>query len=219
MATFPVAGYLSDALRTQSEVKSALEAFLAATRQLPGGSGAPTTLTIASGSITPTTGAHLVGTEGAAAADDLANIAQTNFPDGSLLFLSALSGVQVVVLKHGAGGTGQLSLADAADLSLIDPTMVVIFRRAGTLWAEVGRFYGNQAAAFRTRYDLATLTAGANTFTKTQQWAQGANIASASTLTLGTDGNRFVVTGAVGITAVSTKPVGTRILLEFASTP
>jgi len=219
MTTLPSAGYLSDALRTQAEVKTALEAFLAGTRQLIGAGGAVTTLTIASGSITPTTGAHIVGTEGAAVADDLANIAQTNLPDGSLLFLSALSSLQVVILKHGAGGTGQLALADAADLSLIDPTMVVLFRRMGTLWAEVDRFYGNQAAALRIRYDLATLTAGANTFTKTQQWAQGANIASASTLTLGTDGNRFVVTGAVGITGMSNKPVGTRILLEFASTP
>lgn len=218
MATFPAAGYLSDAARTQAEIKAALEVFLAATVQLPGGSGVPSTLTIASGSVTPTADAHTIDTEAAAAIDDLANIAQTNIPDGRLLMLRAASATRIVVVKHGAGGAGQIAIADAADFPLLDPTMWLVLRREGALWIEVFRSYGSQVSALRTRYDLATLQAAPNTFTKTQQWAQGANIASAATLVLGTDGNRFVVTGVLGITAISAKPVGTRILLEFSGT-
>ena len=44
---------------------------------------------------------------------------------------------------------------------------------------------------------------------------KGADIASAATLILGSDGNSFKVTGTTTITAISAKPIGTRILLEF----
>lgn len=50
--------------------------------------------------------------------------------------------------------------------------------------------------------------------TATQQWAKGADLASASTLTLGSDGNTFDVTGITGITAISAKPAGTVIILR-----
>jgi hypothetical protein len=47
------------------------------------------------------------------------------------------------------------------------------------------------------------------------QESQGADIASAATLTLGSDGNYFHVTGTTTITAISTTPKGTVIRLEF----
>lgn len=50
--------------------------------------------------------------------------------------------------------------------------------------------------------------------TTTESWAQGADIASASTLTLGSDGNSFDVTGTTGITAISAKSAGTWIALK-----
>ena len=58
-------------------------------------------------------------------------------------------------------------------------------------------------------------TATVNTFTATQKWAKGADVASASTLTLGDDGNYFDITGTTAITAITTKGVGTRVLLQF----
>ena len=65
---------------------------------------------------------------------------------------------------------------------------------------------------------LATLTAAGtgivNTFTKTQSWTKGADIASAATLVLGTGGNYFDVTGAVAITAI-TVVAGTFFGLQF----
>lgn len=60
----------------------------------------------------------------------------------------------------------------------------------------------SSAADARTALGAAGLT-DENTFTKRQTWAKGANIASASTLTLGTDGNYFHVTGTTTITALS----------------
>jgi hypothetical protein len=61
---------------------------------------------------------------------------------------------------------------------------------------------GNTAAAARTALAVPGL-AVANTFTASQTWAEGAAIASASTLVLGTDGNMFHVTGVVAIGAIS----------------
>ena len=53
----------------------------------------------------------------------------------------------------------------------------------------------------------------------TVEWDKGADIASGATLTIGTDGNAFDVTGAVTIGTISAKPIGTRILLRFDGTP
>ena len=54
-----------------------------------------------------------------------------------------------------------------------------------------------------------------NAFTKTQKWAKGADVASATSLTLGTDGNYFDVTGTTTITSIATVGVGTVIKLHF----
>jgi len=60
------------------------------------------TLTIASGSITPTHTFHLVDTEGAAATDDLTTIAVTNGVTGDILVLRPASGARDVVVKDGS---------------------------------------------------------------------------------------------------------------------
>ena len=54
-----------------------------------------------------------------------------------------------------------------------------------------------------------------DTPTATEAWAKGADLASASTLTLGSDGNYFDVTGITPITAISAKAAGTIIILKF----
>lgn len=54
-----------------------------------------------------------------------------------------------------------------------------------------------------------------NTFTKTQTWSKGADVASASALTLGTDGNWFDITGTTAITSIGTLGVGTLVALQF----
>jgi len=49
----------------------------------------------------------------------------------------------------------------------------------------------------------------------TVEWDKGADIASATTLVLGSDGNSFDVTGTTDIEAISAKPIGTVIILQF----
>ena len=58
-----------------------------------------------------------------------------------------------------------------------------------------------------------------NTFTATQSWAKGADITSAATLVLGTDGNFFDVAGSTGPITAITVPAGTLFMLQFDSTP
>ncbi len=54
----------------------------------------------------------------------------------------------------------------------------------------------------------------ANTFTKTQTWTKGSDVASGAALTLG-DGNYFDITGTTTITSIATKGVGTAVKLHF----
>jgi len=54
-----------------------------------------------------------------------------------------------------------------------------------------------------------------NHFTKTQSWSKGADVASATALTVGTDGNYFDVTGTTAITSITTVGIGTAIKLHF----
>ncbi len=61
-------------------------------------------------------------------------------------------------------------------------------------------------------------TSAVNTFTASQVWAKGANVASAATLTLGTDGNYFHITGSTGpITSIVS--TASPFTLCFDSTP
>lgn len=212
MTTFPAANYLSNAGRTEAEMKAAFEDFLAATKQLLGG-GAGSTLTLAADQITPTAGFHLVDTQSAASTDDLRQVLQTNLPDGSFLLLAIATNGHTVVVKHAAGGAGQILLANAVDFSMTHTTMTLLLRRVGTSWEERDRYFGSQVAAHAAYYAAAGL--GQNTFTGRQEWDKGANIAAATPLAIGTDGNYFLVTGTTTISSIASAPIGTRIVLMF----
>ena len=140
MSTLPIAGYLSNAVRTEGEAKTALEDMLASVKQIPGAGVAETTLTIASGSITPPSGGpgiFKIETEAATAADDLTNIVQTNIPDGSMIWIRCANAARVPTVKHAAGGSGQATLANAQDLVLDDVLKWICLKRTGTLWEAV----------------------------------------------------------------------------------
>ncbi len=139
MATLPAAGYISNNARSEGEIKVTLEDIRNFIAQQPGGSG-ETTLTISAGSITPTQFAHQVDTEGSGSTDDLTHIAQTNLPNGSLLLIRNVAAGRTVVVKHQAGGTGQIVLKDAADFSLLDPADYLLLKRQSTQWEELQRF-------------------------------------------------------------------------------
>ena len=100
---------------------------------------ADTTLTIASGSVTPTQGNHQVDTEGAAATDDLTNIVTTGLDDGRLLIVRSVSAARVVTVKNAAGGAGQVNLIDGGDFVLDSASKMLLLKRVGADWYEVSR--------------------------------------------------------------------------------
>jgi hypothetical protein len=215
VTNFTAPNYLQDGARTVAEQKLAFEQNLQATKELLGGLPV-TSITMSGTSITPAAGVSpflSVATPGGAASANLANCVPTNMKNGTWMALRMANAGQVVVIKHAAGGAGQFSLAGNADLSLADPTVVLLVALSGTVWEEVGRFYGTQVTAAKNFYQVAGL--GQNRFTGRQEWAKGANLASASTLVLGTDGNLFHVTGTTPILALSSAPAGTVVTLVF----
>jgi len=96
-------------------------------------------LTIAAGNITPTRGAAIVDTEALAASDDLANIVTTNLPAGRWLLIRPAANGRTVVVKHQAGGAGQISLTGAADFSLKTTDTWLLLERVGADWRELMR--------------------------------------------------------------------------------
>lgn len=163
MATFPVLNYLSNAARTIAEMKTAIEDFLAATKQIPGAAVTETNLTLVSDEVTPPSGSggiFGVDTQGAAATDDLARILQTNMPDGSVLELHPVSSARTVRVLHSAGGTGQISLKSGGNFTLGDPTHWIKIKRTGTLWIEMSRFPSADDAPELVLTGAYTVTAG-----------------------------------------------------------
>lgn len=194
MSDFPAADYFSDPDRNNAEAKAAQDAWLAATKQLLG-AAAESALTIATGVVTPTGGGATIDTESAAASDDLANIATTNLPAGSLLLIRAASAARVVTVKHNAGGAGQIALFGAADAVLDATSKFLLLRRTGTTWEEVARF------GFTSTFTGGSLTTAINE-------AKGASVATASTCDIWTpaDGNLIHLTGTTTVASFGTAP-------------
>lgn len=141
MATIPIAGYLSNAARTQLEMQQGLEDLVASLRQIPGAGEPETYQVIVSGTLTPpgSAGIVLVDTEGLTATDDLTNVDMTNYPDGSCLVLRNAQQGRAVTIKHLAGGAGQVNLDRSVDYVMDDEHKWVLLHRRGTDWYEVFR--------------------------------------------------------------------------------
>src|SRR5215475_382258 len=140
MTTYPDPGYISDASRTEGEVKGALENTIQASKELPGG-GPLVPLVIVNSAITPTTSVHQVDTGGGASAN-LQNAFITNTPDGRELTIRSTSTARKVVVLHAAGGTGQFHLSRGTSFTLSDPRMSITFLLVGLAWEELNRNYG-----------------------------------------------------------------------------
>ena len=80
------------------------------------------------GSITPDRSHHTVDTFSDAGTGDLATIATTNLADGAILILSANNAGRTIVVKH---STGNILLADDADLTLDDTDKRLLLQRFG----------------------------------------------------------------------------------------
>ena len=178
--SFPAIGALNNAAKTEGEMKTHFEDLNKAARQIPGAGVADQALTIASGSVTPALGASnilVVDTEASAATDDLTNLVLTNIDDGALVYVRNANAARVVVAKHSAGGSGQLSLSTGGDFVLADPDRHwLLLKRNGTLFLEVARFPSADLAPLLSKSANYTTTPAdrgrlinctANTFTLT----------------------------------------------------
>lgn len=99
--------------------------------------------TISGGAITAYRGLMYVGTEGAAASDDLDNIFDTaggevGLVDGETVTLMPVAAAQDVVVKH---NTGNIQLSGGADFTLGDlrDTITLIWSERSGVWREIGR--------------------------------------------------------------------------------
>jgi hypothetical protein len=106
--------------------------------QSSSGLGAPSELTISSGSITPTGGFHTVDTEGNASSDDLDNINDINLTDGTILVIKAENSTRTVVAKD---FTGNLRLNGDFSLTHVDDTLTLILQQS--IWYEISRSDNN----------------------------------------------------------------------------
>lgn len=160
--SLPAASYLSNAGRTVAEMKAALDAQRNFIANMIGG-GARSSVTISSGSVTPADGASggwlIVDTEGAAAADDLANIVTTNVPDGAIFYLSCANASRVVTLKNNAGGSGQIQMIDNADFVLNATYKWIKLQRRSTDIFELDRSYGADYPAMHDHMRIASVPA------------------------------------------------------------
>lgn len=160
--SLPAAGYLENAARTEGEIKTALEDQLKGIKQIPGAGVAEQALTIATGTITPASGASgiiVVDTEGAAASDTLSNIAVTNVDDNSLVILRNANASRLVIVDNNAGGSGQISLKSAGDFVLADPDRHwLLLKRSGTTFKEVARFPAADLAPILSKSSAYTTT-------------------------------------------------------------
>lgn len=206
--------------------------------QLAGGA-AEQTLTIASGTVTPTQAVHAIETENGDAADDLALIGQSNVPAGWEVRIRCADASHVVTVKHNAGGTGSINLADGQDLALNDITMWLDLQRRGTAWYEVRRSYGGNKAGLTAFLNAATaavkgiveLATGTETITGSDAnravtpdslaalWEDGGDLSNGATITLPEGGSFNLVTSTTAITTIafSTSKAGRRAVLRFAT--
>lgn len=151
--SFPATDFLTDNARTQGEVKSSLEDWLAATKLALGADGgAWETLSIAAGAATPSGVLVAVDTEGALGADNLDALTPTNLNPGAVVILRAVSAARVVTVRHAQGGTGAIHLQAGANIVLSDPSIWLTLVRVGDDWHELGRRYGTAQAQRRADF-------------------------------------------------------------------
>lgn len=220
MSHLPASGYLSDAARTTAEMKQGLEDVRDAIAA-SFGNAEMVELTIVSGSVTPTQAAHSIDTEADASSDALTHLDQTDMPDGAMVLIRSEDNARDVIVNHGAGGAGQILLADSLNFGFQNTTQWLLLQRFGTSWSEVLRSYGDQKAAFRTHLGLgsaAEVDTGAtnNKIPLAQQ--PFTDVASATTTDIGAANSLSVrITGTTTITSLGTVEAGIHRNVRFAA--
>lgn len=140
---------------TTANAKIALEQLRDRQAEQMGGA-ASSELTIAAGAIVPTGYLHTVDTQADGASDDLDSITTTNTPESQQLIISPDNAARTVVVKHEAGGAGQIHLADDNDFTMDELDKILCLYRSGADWYESWRSYGSSLDDARTYLGLGT---------------------------------------------------------------
>ena len=115
-------------------------------------------------------------------------------------------------LLIGKGTSGFESTGVLADGEMVvgDGTTNPVLESGDTLRTSIGVGSGDSPT-----FTGLTLTTGLTMSTARALWAKGGDLASGATVTPGTDGNFFDITGTTGITAIATLQAGAIVIFQF----
>jgi hypothetical protein len=162
MAAFPPEGAFEPGAageKPNSSMDEVFEAFLAACKQLPGGKPEQALTLDTNGKIAPSSAFVRIDTFGASSTDDLVGIDPANMQttDGAkhgLVWVRTADSARKITVKHNAGSTSEIFLADSQDLQLSSSSMRLGLFYTGTQWLEIYRHYGTQDVPARAALGL-----------------------------------------------------------------
>jgi hypothetical protein len=151
-----------------------------------------------------------------------ANYTVTVDDSTKIIYVDATSGnITISLLASATAGNGFPITVKKSDSST--NTVTVDGNGAETIDGSLTYVLRRQYEGVTLRADssnwIIESTAFENTYTTVQSWAKGADIASATTVVLGTDGNSFDITGNTGPIGTITVAAGTWFAFQFDSTP
>lgn len=161
MSLLPTTGSFLPNSGQNVDIAAKFEAWLAATKQMPGGSAAGF-LSIVGGAVTPTAWHTAVdvegGSEGGLTTDDLDQISPVNLPDGAVICLRPRATGRTVVIRHNRGGAGQIFTPDGQSYAMTDSSQhwFGVLAPDRLSWTEIMRSWGDRTSAFRTWLGLST---------------------------------------------------------------
>lgn len=144
----------------------------------------------------------------AAAASESAAASSATAASGSAT--AASGSASAASTSAGNASTSETNAANSATAAAGSATTAESHKDKAQEWAEKAENTEVEAGKYSALHHSAKAQATVN-----QLRTKGADIASATALTLGTDGNSFDVTGTTTITSINTWHVGGRVLLQF----
>jgi hypothetical protein len=122
----------------------------------------PEAVEISGGIATPTgyAGSLVIETEAEASSDTLTNIDVTNYYDGALIIIKTTDDARDIIIDHEAGGSGQISLSKAADLTLETANEILVLRLSGATWCEVAHSHHNHDELYYSKSEIDAAIAG-----------------------------------------------------------
>ena len=207
------ASYMSNAARTEAEMKVALEQLHEVIAEI--GSKPPTTLTISGGTISePLSSMVLVGSEGGSSVDDvMTGMSVSNVTQGRTVILrnattasSESSNSGKVTINSGTGAAAIELSGGGSFVLCADRLLAVIYN--GNHWVEVSRFYGRKNAedSAADRADLGLGSAALETVA-TSLGASGSKILKTGSSAL-SSGDVLKVDGSGNIIAATSGDLG-----------